>query len=166
MPDRGARDDRRPPEGALDGEHERTLAREFGVFARYLGAPSDDRRLAEAYVRCHASLSSAPDDRFDAWLLALAQGGALRCALADCYARRTRPFGVLRRKLVLALAVLESMPQTHATFDTAVASSAVAAWVSLVALGVRWGVTSVAAVLVILPVHLTLARSPATSRHG
>ncbi len=142
------------------------LEREFAVFAGYLGASLVDSRLAAAYVRAHQSLANVADDRLDAWLLTLARGGALRCALADCYARRTRPFGLLRRKLVLTLAVLESMPQTHAAFDTAVTSSAMAAWASLVALGVRWGVTTAAAVVTCLPAHLLLAITPAPKRHG
>lgn len=142
------------------------LEREFAVFARYLGESRVDGRLSAAYVRAHQSLPNVADDRLDGWLLKLARRGDARCALADCYARRTRPFGLLRRKLVLTLAVLESMPQTHAAFDTAVTSSATAAWASLVALGVRWGVTTVAAIVTCLPAHLLLAITPAPKRHG
>lgn len=142
------------------------LEGEFAVFAEYLGAPLVDHRLSAAYARAHQSLRNVADDRLDAWLLALARGGATRCALADCYARRTRPFGLLRRKLVLSLAVLESMPQTHAAFDTAVTSSALAAWSSLVASGVRWGFTTAIAIVLCLPAHLLLAITPAPKRHG
>lgn len=142
------------------------LEQEFVVFAGYLGASGGDRRLSAAYVRAHQSLPNVADDRLDAWLLGLARGGATQCALADCYARRTRPFGLLRRKLVLTLAVLESMPQTHAAFDTAVTSSAMAAWASLVALGVRWGVTTAVAIVTCLPAHVLLAITPAPKRHG
>lgn len=142
------------------------LEREFAVFAGYLGESRVDSRLTAAYVRAHQSLPNVADDRLDSWLLELARGGGARCALADCYARRTRPFGLLRRKLVLTLAVLESMPQTHAAFDTAVTSSAMAAWASLVALGVRWGLTTVAAIVTCLPAHLLLAITPASKRHG
>lgn len=155
------------PERALPPQPSpQELEREFAVFAGYLGASLVDRRLSAAYVRAHQSLPNVADDRLDAWLLSLARGGAARCALADCYARRVRPFGLLRRKLVLTLAVLESMPQTHAAFDTAVTSSAVAAWASLVALGVRWGVTTAVAIATCLPAHVLLAITPAPKRHG
>ncbi|MFN8666664.1 MAG: NAD(P)H-binding protein [Gemmatimonadaceae bacterium] len=149
-------------------ENDHAGSREFAVFAAYLGTSAVDARLTEAWARAHRSLSTTATDRLDAWLYTWGRAGTFRCALADCYARRVRPFGVLRRKLVLALAVLETMPSTHADYDTATHSSTAAAWLSLVAAGVRWGALTLLAIVTLLPVHLALALggAPRATHHG
>ena len=132
---------------------EEPLRREFGVFATYLGARGDLRRGAAEYERAHASLpgGATPLDRA---LLRFARIGPAAASLADAYARFVRPYGLLRRKLVLALAVLESSAATHAAFDTAVPSGPVVAWLSLAAFGARWAVRTIVAFVVLAPVHL------------
>ncbi|MCC6927931.1 MAG: NAD(P)H-binding protein [Gemmatimonadaceae bacterium] len=154
--------------GAAERADPAALAHEFSVFARYLGTVSVDERLAAAYVRAHQSLPPGASDGLDAWLFQWGRSGTVACTLSDCYARRVRPFGLLRRKLVLALAVLESMPATHARYDTARHASATASWLALVALGVRWVACTVAAVVVLLPVHflLSLRGARASTGHG
>jgi hypothetical protein len=137
-------------------DDEAILRQEFVTFAGYLGAGGDLERGATQYVRAHASLplDATPLDRT---LVTIGRRHRFAAALADAYARLLRPYGLLRRKLVLTLAVLESSPATHAEFDTAAPSGAAVAWLSLAALGVRWALRTLAALLVLGPVHLVSA---------
>jgi nucleoside-diphosphate-sugar epimerase len=138
---------------AGDPEPADALAREFVRFARYLGTASPPATGVEAYTRA-APGAGMPTDRLDRWLLVLARGPAPACALADAYARVARPYGQLRRRLVLALAVLESSADTHAAYDTAVASPPLVAWLALGVAGTGWLLRTVAALALLGPLHL------------
>lgn len=142
------------------------LAREFAAFAAYLGAGGDVRRGAERYARSHASLPVSDATRLDHWLVAIARTGPLSASLADAYARVARPYGLLRRKIVLALAVLESSPSSHAKFDTALVSGPAFAWLALSALGMRWALRTILAVVLLGPVHLVAAFAPGERTRG
>lgn len=141
-------------------------SREFAVYARYLGASGDMVRGGEYYRAAHESLPQNDADRFDRWLVVVARAAPLTCGLADAYARMARPYGLLRRKLVLTLAVLESSPGTHAAFDTALESSTATAWLALAALGTGWVLRSAAALLLIGPLHLLAAIIPNAGASG
>lgn len=129
------------------------LAREFEAFARYLGTTTPPEAGAMAYTRAAAS-AGTPGDRLDRWLLAMARGSTMGCSLADAYCRLARPYGVLRRRLVLALAVLESSSVTHAAYDSAIASRAATAWLAMGAAGMGWMLRTLVALLLIGPLHL------------
>lgn len=139
----------------------RALALEAAIFARYLdqreALPS---RLVERYIAAHATLPGADGGTVDRWLVDVARGGVFRCALADAYARRVRPYGTLRQKLVLTLALLESGSATHAAYDGAVPGGAGRTWLVLLLAGTGWLMRSVVAMLVLAPLHLAaIARS-------
>ncbi len=135
------------------------LTREFAVFAAYLGSAAPGARAAESYQRTHASIAP-PSDTFDRWLVALARQSPVACALADAYARRTRPYGTLRCKLVLTLAVLESSPALHRQYDTARPSGSVIAWSAIVVTGLGWMSRSVIATLLLAPLQLAARFAP------
>jgi NADH dehydrogenase len=152
--------------GHSAGESRDVLSREFGVWAAYLGSPAPGPWECDAYQRCHASAAHAGGDRLDQALVDLARRSPSWCALADSYARRARPYGTLRRKLVLALAVLESSPQLHADYDTARPSSAAAAWIAIGSLGLAWGFRTLLAAAVFLPVHFVARVRPGNGARG
>lgn len=137
---------------------------EFDVFARYLGASSGLERGRAYYAASQQSAELAAADRFDRWLVVVARWSPVTCALADAYARLTRPYGLLRRKLVLTLAVLESSPGIHSAFDSALASSPTMTWLSLVFAGTGWAMRTLAATLLLAPVHLVAAAMPDGAR--
>ena len=136
-----------------------TLGDEFAVFAAYLGARDADARAAARYAAAHASLPLG-GDTLDRWLLAVARRGHVACALADAYARRVRPYGVLRRKLVLTLAVLESGRATHARFDEPLPASLPLTLAALALSGVAWLARTALAVVFFAPLHLAAALAP------
>ena len=141
------------------------LAREFAVFARYLGCPAPGPDATAAYVCAHPLPLLQAEDALDRRLLRVASQSTRGCALADSYARLARPYGPVRRKLVLTLAVLESTAGNHAAFDTALASPRVMAWAAITMHGLRWVAWTVAAVTVLGPAHL-LDRRPRQATAG
>lgn len=65
-----------------------------------------------------AGVGAGPRDHLDVRLLEYGRAGGLRLRMADVYARFRRPGALLRRKLVLMLALLEMAPPTHRPLNT------------------------------------------------
>jgi hypothetical protein len=62
--------------------------------------------------------------------------------------------------------VLESSPATHADFDTAAPSAPAFAWLALAALGARWAMRTLVALVVLGPVHLYTALAEGRGTRG
>lgn len=137
-------------------ERER-LESEFAVFARYLGWQGNTDRLKDAYVSRHVSAQARPANAMDAWLARTGGRSWVAVTLADAYARFVAPSGLLRRKLVLTLSILESARESHATFDSAIAAPIGVTGIRIGLLLARWGVTSVLAIVALAPVHLIVS---------
>ncbi|HEY7565939.1 MAG TPA: hypothetical protein VH762_00090 [Gemmatimonadaceae bacterium] len=136
--------------------------REARVFASYLGAASVPSEISERYHRAIQHWRAAPSERFDAWLVRLAATSQGLTAIADTYARFARPYGDLRCRLTLMLALLETHGATHAAYDRARPSSAAGAWLALAGLGTLWALRALLAVAICAPAHLLLgAKVPA-----
>lgn len=144
------------------------VEQEFRVFAAHLGTTEPPPDSVAAYRRGYARTEAIPTDGVDRWLARIASRSPGWCALADCYARLVRPHGLLRRKLVLALAVLEAGPVTHADYDEARPAPMPTAWATVVLHGLRWLATLTAAILVLGPRHLFEPRygPPGVARDG
>ena len=96
------------------------LARECQRWCRYLVDRDGSAAVVARYIDAHAcGVVEPPGSRcaFDRALVALARRGELSTRLCDVHARVFRPAGLLRRKLVLALALLETDAQSHARVD-------------------------------------------------
>ncbi len=130
------------------------IAREFEVFAQYLGSTDPGSEAMEAYLRGHPQAVGVREDALDRRLRRLARRSVLGCVLADSYARLARPYGALRRSLVLALAVLESTARHHAAYDSAHAASPGATWAGIVGRGLAWVAWTVTAIGMLAPLHL------------
>ncbi|MEO7964611.1 MAG: hypothetical protein ABIT38_11975 [Gemmatimonadaceae bacterium] len=138
-----------------------TLAREYAIFAAYLGAGDSASSVRSAHLYGEAHVNLPPNaDRLDRWLVTVARYGGVGCSLADAYARRVRPFGLLRRKLTLTLALLESGKATHAQYDEAHPASMPVTLAALGAVGVWWIVRTVVATVVLAPLHLVAIIAP------
>lgn len=136
------------------------------MLAAHLGSPDAGDRAALRYADAHPIAAAVAADRLDAWLVRVAMFGWPATALADTYARWARPYGVLRRKLVLTLAVLESSPATHARYDTALAAGAASTWVQLAWEGGTFVLRSVAAAVLLAPLHLAALLLGSPKRDG
>ena len=87
-----------------------TLDRECDVFCRYLTGAEAGDYVRSRYRAAHERGALEPRDgasAFDRALVALARAGPFATRLADSHARVFTSGGLLRRKLVLVLALLE-----------------------------------------------------------
>lgn len=94
------------------------LEQECAVYARYLSGTAPTAYLVEKYLDFHQKLGEkAKADAFDSFLVQISARGALWTALADSYARIFRPDSLLRKKLILVLALLECAPPSFEALD-------------------------------------------------
>jgi hypothetical protein len=123
--------------------------------------------VVEQYLRAHRLHSSFQESQigpFDRILLGLSLRSQAALAMADTYACMLASRSMLRKKLVLLLAILESSPGMFDQLETPSASSAFGARLTLGALGVRFGAVLAFSVLVLLPVRLVLLLSSSHRR--
>jgi len=141
------------------------LLAECDRFCHYLIDRPATPEIAKTYRAGHQSLPPGDDVPFDSFLLRFALGGKRRLRLADTYARLVRPRSLLRRKITLAIAVLECSRATHGLMNAGPTSVKIGAgkgrgWLPLVTLGpslasvVWWTVLSLT---VLSPTHLFLS---------
>jgi len=141
------------------------LREEFTRFAVWLAgdelaATLTRSELAAAhYARWHTR-PEARGDRFDRALLRIAALGRPGLVLADAYAARFRRTALLRRKLALAIALIETGP-AHEVLETAISSSAAGFYTRTLARGALAIGVGILAALAIGPIHLACRLAPA-----
>jgi len=94
--------------------------RECAAWCRYLVDQEPSAALLARYADAHAQrivATPACDSGFDRALVGFARRGSFCARLADAHARLFRPAGLLRRKLVLTLALLECDAAHHRRVD-------------------------------------------------
>ena len=112
------------------------LARECRVFAAHLLRAVPDAYVIGRYVEAHRVLSGLTTaDAFEVGLLRFARTHRGAAAIADAYARVFVPASVLRKKLVLLLAVLETSAATYRLVDAPVQGGPAAVAARLVVRG-------------------------------
>lgn len=134
-------------------------ARECAVFALYLANVSASPYHLQAYVRGHGRMPAAAPgaaDAVDHLLLRFACLHPLATRMADGYARFLRPTGLLRQKLVLCCAVLESSPPAHDYLNTAATGSLPVTLLRLAWAGLGSAAAILGGALVLGPLHLAL----------
>jgi nucleoside-diphosphate-sugar epimerase len=127
-----------------------SLANECGVFTRYLLTRDPDSYIVSHYAAASSARPLAPTSTFDRALLAFARMGPLSARLADSYASAFVRNAVLRKRLVLLLALLETRGPFHRDIDRAVPGS-------LPFLLARLSITTFAALVTLLVGSLILA---------
>lgn len=135
------------------------LDRECTVFTRHLagGAPTEALRLA--YRNGHGTIpfrleGDHTNAALDRWALRVARLGAPGVRAADAYHRFFHPYGALRQKLTLLLAILEHAPPFHVDLNRGVGGGPLRAVVGLAGVGVAFGLALVGGIVVVGPVHL------------
>jgi nucleoside-diphosphate-sugar epimerase len=134
-----------------------SLDEECRVFTRHLLGIEPTRYIVDHYVRAHlVSPKFAPDDGFDRYLVRFAARHFVLARLADSYARVFVSGSLLRRKLVLLLAILETAPPSHRLIDQPPGGGPILIAGRLVAQGILWLAGLVAASLFLAPARLTM----------
>ncbi len=94
------------------------LAQECRSYAMYLIGQWPDKYTIQKYHDFHSLPDALQEsDPFDRFLIEFSSRGPNCARLADCYACRFRKASVLRKKLVLTLAILECSPKTYEILD-------------------------------------------------
>ena len=138
----------------------RSRGEEARRLARYLAAVDLDARAVGHYDRWHTHVGPAADgDRVDRMLVGLACCCEIGAALADAYTARIRRAGLLRKKLVLLLALIETSDGEGA-LDRPVASSPLGFWARMVGRGLGAVFMTLIALLLIGPCHVVCAVLP------
>ncbi len=134
------------------------LARECSVFARYLTGKDPGAYLLGWYAHAHSAHPVfAPQTAFDRFLLRAAGTSPALALLADSYASFFARQSTLRKKLILVLGILESLPP-EAGFDERIEESSPAAAVLRIgARGMMFALRLALAVIVFMPFHLLLS---------
>jgi hypothetical protein len=130
-----------------------TVDRECRTFARHLLGGSPDAKTREDYRRAVATVpelaASGPRDHA---LLGLARTGWLATRLADAWAALFARSSVLRKRLVMLLAIMESRAPTSAAIDRPLGGSSPVAIFAIAARGVVAVAGLAIAVLTVSPV--------------
>ena len=136
------------------------LEQECRTFTRYLVRRDPTPYVIGKYAAAHtaspamAQAEGKGSSRFDVRLTAIARRHPLLAVMADAYARIFAPRGLLRKKLVLLLAIIETSPVLFPEVDL-VRTPPVA--LQAVALGVRFALFAVALLvgtIIVLPLRI------------
>jgi hypothetical protein len=135
------------------------LRRECRTFTRYLTGREPDEYVLTKYVGLQAAVvrEAPPILPIDRVLLRAAASSASRTRLADVYARVFRPQSLLRRKLILAFAILENSGAYHRQFTSGGPGTLTAAVIGIVGSLAAFGVVLVLSILSFAPRHAWLA---------
>jgi len=139
-------------------------ASEARRFARYLAGDELDHLGCAHYVRWHESGASR-GDRVDRMLLSWASIGRPGLALADAYSARLRRDALLRKKLVVVLALLETSSR-GVELDRPLSGGPVGFWARMALRGVIAGLVTLLAFVLIGPCHLVCAARGRGEAHG
>jgi hypothetical protein len=132
------------------------LARECALFCRYLADVDATQDIVRAYQRAHEveTLKMNATTPFDRALLQLAAGGPALTRIADAFAGPVAPGSVLRKKLVLLIAILESRGASSERVDRAVPGSPVVWAIGAAFLGAGWLLRFVVGAMLLAPLRL------------
>jgi nucleoside-diphosphate-sugar epimerase len=136
-----------PPPGALEAE--------FNRHARYIVGAAPTPYQIEKYLDFHRRKPLAPRGAMDALILRLSRFGRLGLALADSYSGLFFRTAVLRAKLVLALAILETSAPSYAALDAPEPGGRLV-YARMAMRGGLAALSTAAAALFLLPAHILL----------
>jgi hypothetical protein len=132
----------------------RELELECASFVRYLSGAEPDRHVVETYVAAHeAGVVEPPGtSSYERAVVRLARRGPVR--MLDAHSRVFANGNLLRRKLVLALALLETRSPAAESIDTAVPGSNLGLFVRIAGLGALFAARVAVASLLLVPVRV------------
>ena len=140
------------------------VAAECRVFAHYLADTDASPYVQHAYASLLPT-SAVPSDVHDRLieraLLAVARQGSLAARVADGYARFFLPRSLLRRRLVLMLAILENSPGSERLLNSGDEGSLLGVGARLMLTGIVSVLCSMVGVVIFAPLHLVSGGSAA-----
>lgn len=135
------------------------LDRECAVFCRYLSGHEANEYVRGKYREAHQTrFLSGEADRADAVFASIARLHPWTARIVDAYTRVFRPFSIVRKKLVILLAILESCAPTHTYLDTADSQPPVLLVTRMVPRCMIFAVAVLISMVLLLPVDWILRR--------
>ncbi len=132
-----------------------SLERECRALASYLIGRLPEPYVIEKYAEAHRRAAPyTSGDRFGRTLTRIARTHPALAKPADSYARLFAPRSLLRKKLVLLLAILETSAPSYRLIDEADAVPRPLLLLRIVGRGAASLLSLLAGVLVLLPLHL------------
>jgi nucleoside-diphosphate-sugar epimerase len=134
-----------------------TIDSECDVFSRYLVSepPTDSiRRQYQMAILARDLATETELTAFDRRTLGLARRNIFFTRVADAYCAIFHRHGVLRRKLILLLAILEHGPPTATRFDQPTIRGAICVATNLLLLGVSFSLLLLFGIFLLSPAHL------------
>lgn len=137
------------------------LDRECTIFCRYLIGQKPNEYVKKKYRAAHqaSSLRNSSECRADAFLVKVAGIGPWSTKIIDAYTRVFRPFSLVRKKLILLLALLESSAPAHGYLDRVDEGPNPVLFLRFVFRCMVFGLVLMVGVLVIFPAELILRGS-------
>ena len=133
----------------------RHLDLECRSYSRYFTGLLPTAYVIEKYKDFHLKADALdPSGRFDRFLLSISARGPRWTRLADSYASVFARRAVLRKKLVVLLAILECAPPAFEQLDRVPSGGPLGAALGLAAGAARYAFTLAAGALLFLPVRL------------
>jgi hypothetical protein len=151
-----------PPEATASAG----VAAECRTFARYLAGTKPSPYVVESYARLlpNADVSASAGTRLiERSLLSVAHLGTVPLRIADAYARFLLPRSLLRRRLILLLAILENSAESERFLNAGEPGGLFAAGARLAVTMVASGLSIAVGVLVFAPLHLLSGTVPRES---
>ncbi|MFN2399240.1 MAG: hypothetical protein ABR543_11455 [Gemmatimonadaceae bacterium] len=136
------------------------MERECRVFCKYLVGQAPNAYVLGKYVDGHRSSNfrtHGPAQSIDRLLMRIALAQPLGTRLADTYARVFVPRSVLRHKLVLLLAIIESCAPTHEFFDGPPKPGLPSLAFEFARAGVGFAIAFAVGCILLLPAHAVLS---------
>ena len=143
------------------------LERECAAFCRYLAGRPPSRAVLARYLDAHAQGIVCPAGSaraFDMALVRAARIGAPLARACDVHARLFRPAGLLRRKLVLTLALLEVDREAHSRVEGVEPGSRAGLLVGTGFAVLRFALLALLGLVVFVPLRLACAMAPQAAR--
>ena len=134
-----------------------STASECEVFTKYLLGCSPQPYVVRKYAEAHdVAAVFSTGSGFDNLLVRVASAHPALTRLADSYARMFVPKGLLRKKLVLLLAILETSAPSYQLIDAVDGGGKAALLFRLVFKGLAFAISVVAATIFFLPLQMIL----------
>jgi hypothetical protein len=136
------------------------LETECHTFARYLVQQAPTAYVLRKYCEAHEKellFRTHKISAFERWLLRLARKGVLGTKLADTYAALFARSALMRRKIILLLAILESCAPSATYFEAPESTQRVILLLKLCWRGIVFCLMLGCAVILLLPLQLCLA---------
>lgn len=143
----------------MDSCERDVLAAECRTFSVYLTNQVPSPYVVSKYCEAHSAgniFYSPERDALDAALVSLASRNRILTRMVDVYTSVFFKRALMRKKLVLLLAISESAPATHAYFDATDALGTLGFCWKIAQHGLVCGAVLMLSLVCILPLHLVL----------